>query len=116
MTERNELGNISISEDVIATIAGVSAMECYGLVGMASGTLKDGIAQLLGREDIKKGVEVIIEDDEVTLTLNIIVGFGVNISEVARNVMERVQYNVQKQSGLKVKRINVNVQGVKLVN
>lgn len=116
MNEKNELGHISISEDVIAIIAGVSAMECYGLVGMASGTLKDGIAQLLGREDLKKGVEVVIEGDEVTLTLNIIVGFGVNISEVARNVIERVQYNVQKQSGLKVRHINVNVQGVKIFN
>jgi uncharacterized alkaline shock family protein YloU len=114
--EKTEIGNVSISEEVIATIAGAAATECYGLVGMASTKLKDGIAQLLGREDLKKGVEVSINGDEVVLNIFIVVGYGINIAEVARNVMERVKYNVEKQTGLIVKNINVNVQGVKVIN
>jgi len=116
LSTKNEIGMVNISEEVIATIAGAAAVECYGLVGMASTKLKDGIGQLLGREDLKKGVQVSIEGEEVVLNLFIIVGYGVNIAEVARNMMERVKYNVEKQTGLKVKRINVNVQGVKVIN
>ncbi len=116
MSGKSDIGNVNISEEVIATIAGAAAIECYGLVGMSSTKLKDGIAQMLGREDLKKGVEVVIEGEEVVLNLYIIVGYGVNIAEVARNVIERVKYCVEKQTGLSVKHINVNVQGVKVIN
>lgn len=115
MTEKNDFGNINISEEVISTIAGAAATECYGLVGMASVGLKDGLAGILGKEDLKKGVEVDINGEEVVLNLYVTVGYGVNIAEVARNVMERVKYSVEKQTGLKVNNINVNVQGVKLL-
>lgn len=116
MPENNDIGSVNISEEVLATIAGAAATECYGLVGMASTKLKDGIAQLLGREDLKKGVEVSIRGEEVLLNLYIIVGYGVNIAEVARNVIERVKYSIETQTGLKVQHINVNVQGVKVIN
>lgn len=114
MSNHSDMGAVNISEEVIATIAGVTAVECYGLVGMASRKLKDGIYQLLGKEDIKRGVEVAISGREVTLSLYIVVGYGVNIAEVAKNVIERVKYSVENQTGLVVKKINVNVQGVKL--
>ena len=114
MSHHSDMGAVNISEEVIATIAGVTAVECYGLVGMASRKLKDGIYQLLGKEDIKKGVEVAISGREVTLSLYIVVGYGVNIAEVAKNVIERVKYSIENQTGLVVKTINVNVQGVKL--
>ena len=114
MAEKNEFGNINISEEVISTIAGAATVECYGLVGMAAANLKDGLAVLLGRDDLKKGVEVVINGQEVILNLYIIVGYGVNIAEVARNVMERVKYSIEKQTGLIVSHINVNIQGVKI--
>jgi len=114
LSHHSDMGAVNISEEVIATIAGVTAVECYGLVGMASRKLKDGIYQLLGKEDIKKGVEVAISGREVTLSLYIVVGYGVNIAEVAKNVIERVKYSIENQTGLVVKTINVNVQGVKL--
>jgi len=116
LSEDRDIGEVNISEEVVATIAGAAAIECYGLVGMASRKLKDGLAQLLGKEDLKKGVEVIFEGEEVVLNLFIIVGYGINIAEVARNVMDRVKYNVEKQTGLKTKSVNVNVQGVKFIN
>ncbi len=114
MSNHSDIGAVNISEEVIATIAGVTAVECYGLVGMASRKLKDGIYQILGKEDIKKGVEVSIDGREVTLNLYIVVGYGVNIAEVAKNVIERVKYSVENQTGLVVKKININVQGVRL--
>ncbi|MFZ5639607.1 MAG: Asp23/Gls24 family envelope stress response protein [Bacillota bacterium] len=107
---------VNISEEVIATISGAAAVECYGLVGMAGRKLKDGIGQLLGKEDLTKGVEVVFEGEQVVIDLFIIVSYGVNIAEVAKNVIDKVKYQVEKQTGLSVKSVNINVQGVRVAN
>lgn len=111
-----DLGRIALSEEVIATIAGVAATECYGIVGMASRKLKDGIAVLLGRESLSKGVEVSIDGERVLINLYTIVGYGTRISEVARNVCDQVKYTVESTTGLQVTKVNVFVQGVKVGN
>lgn len=111
----NRLGKIDISEEVIATIAGAAAVECYGLVGMASRKITDGFADLLGRENLARGVVVSIEDNEVVIDLFIVVGYGVRISQVAANVMERVRYTTEKLTGLTVSHVNVNIQGVRVL-
>ncbi len=110
----NAYGSIILSEEVIATIAGVAATECYGIVGMASNKVTDGIAELLGRENLAKGADVALGEDDVSITLNVIVGYGTRISEVARNVIEKVKYTVETTTGLKVSRIRINIQGVKV--
>ncbi len=116
MKEQTELGNINISEEVIATIAGAATVECFGIVGMSSRKVKDGIAQLLGREDLTKGIEVKLEEGQIIVDLYIIVSYGVNIAEVAKNVMERVKYSLGNITALDIKAINVNVQGVRVSN
>jgi uncharacterized alkaline shock family protein YloU len=110
-----KLGKIEISEEVIATIAGSAAIECYGLVGMASRKISDGVSGLLKRENLSKGVTVTFREDQVIIDLNIIVGYGTKISEVASNVMDRVRYTVETMTGLKVAEVNVNVQGVRFL-
>lgn len=112
----NQMGRISLSEEVIATIAGVAATECYGIVGMASTKIKDGIAELLGRENLSRGVEVDLDDSTVDVTLYVVVGYGTKISEVAHNVVDKVKYTVESTTGLKVRNVSVRVQGVKVGN
>lgn len=109
-------GTVEISREVIASIAGAAAMECYGLVGMASQRLQDGLAELLGKEANRKGVEVTVQESAVIVDVYIIVGYGTRISEVARNVMEKVKYSVEAITGIEVSRVNVIVQGVKVVD
>jgi uncharacterized alkaline shock family protein YloU len=112
---RTELGKISISEDVIATVAGYAALDCYGLVGMASRKqVKDSITELLGRENLSKGVQVKIHDDQVIIDMYIIVSYGTKISEVANNVISKVKYTLEDFLGLVVDRVNIIVQGVRL--
>lgn len=109
------LGKISISEHVIATIAGTAAMDCYGLVGMASRKqVKDSITELLGKENPERGVEVKIFDNQLMVDLYIIVSYGTRISEVARNVMDKVKYTLETMLGLKVFQVNIIVQGVRV--
>lgn len=108
-----ELGNVNISDEVVAIVAGVATTECYGLVGMASRKIQDGIAELLGRDNLSKGVVVKLEENAVEIDLYIIVEYGVNILEVARNVQDKVRYTIEHMLGLKVKNVNVNVQGIR---
>jgi uncharacterized alkaline shock family protein YloU len=112
----NDLGKILISEEVIETVAGLSAMECYGLVGMSSKNMQDGIADLLGWDNLSKGVSVEIEEDEVKVELNIVVEYGTNIHEVANNIIERVKYTLKNRVGIEVNNIDINVQGVRIGN
>jgi len=108
------LGKIEVTEEVIARIAGGAAMEVFGLVGMASRkALKDGIAELLGRDNFSKGVVVHTDNDEVRLDMHIIVSYGTKISEVAGNVQRRVRYTVEQMVGIEVSAINIFVQGVR---
>jgi len=110
-----DLGRVTISDDVVATVAGISAMEVFGLVGMASRKqLKDGIAELLGRENLGRGIEVRTEDDEVVIDMYIIVSYGTKISEVAHNVQQKVIYTLNTTMGIRVSRVNVIVQGVRV--
>ncbi|NLM69323.1 MAG: Asp23/Gls24 family envelope stress response protein [Firmicutes bacterium] len=114
---QTELGTINISEEVIAVICGVAAMECYGLVGMASRNVQDGISDLLRKDYYERGVDVqYIEDDKVSVTLYIVVEYGVKISEVARNIQERVKYAIEDTLGLQVVNIDIRVQGVRVTD
>ncbi len=112
----NELGSVNISSEVIAIMSGLSAMECYGLVGMSTKGFQDGLSQLLRLKNLTKGIEVEVGEDGVIVELYIIVEYGVKISEVANNIIDRVKYTLEENSGVKVKEVNINVQGVRVNN
>jgi uncharacterized alkaline shock family protein YloU len=110
-----EYGRVDISEEAVAVIAGSAAMECYGLVGMASRKqFKDGIAELLGRENLARGVEVKLDNKRLAIHLYIIVSYGTKISEVAYNIQRKVKYVLNEVVGLEVAQVNVAVQGVRV--
>lgn len=109
-----ELGVISIDDNVIANIAGASAMESYGIVGMASKNATDGLFELLKSDYLSKGIRVNSKEDILTIDLHVILEYGVRISVVAENIIDRVRFNIEKFTGLKVGRINVNVQGIRV--
>jgi uncharacterized alkaline shock family protein YloU len=112
----SENGKIDVADQVIAVIAGSAALDCYGLVGMASRKgLKDGIAELLGRENLSRGVEVRREGELLHLDLYVIVSYGTKISEVAHNIQSKVKYVLEEVVGLKVDLVNVFVQGVRVL-
>lgn len=111
---QNELGYISIDNNVIATIAGLSAMESYGIVGMASKNTTDGLFELLKWENLAKGIKVTTEENTALIDLYVILEYGVKISTVADNIIEKVKFNVENLTGLEVSRVNVFVQGIRV--
>lgn len=113
--QKNELGKVMISDQLIARVAGYAAMEVFGLVGMSSRQqIKDGFAELLGRENYARGIVVRINDSSVELDLHIIVSYGTKISEVAHNVQEKVKYTLKEIVGIDVDSVNIYVQGVRV--
>lgn len=109
----NDLGQINISHEAIAALAGGVVTESYGVVGMASQKiLKDGLAELLKKENYSKGIVVRELNSEIELDLYIIIGFGVKISEIVYEIQKNVKYVVEKSLDIKFKAVNVYVQGV----
>jgi uncharacterized alkaline shock family protein YloU len=114
---KTSYGQIDISNDVIATIAGGAAVDCYGIVGMASKSqLKDGLSEILRKENFTKGVIVRQEEDRLHIDMYIIVSYGTKISEVAHNVQTKVKYTLNQMLGLSVDSLNIYVQGVRVTN
>lgn len=109
-----ELGNIIIDDNVIANIAGISAMETYGIVGMASKNAADGIFELLRFENLSKGIKVNTENNQINIELHVILEYGVKISTVCENIIERVRYNVEELTGLTIDNIEISVEGIRL--
>ena len=113
---KTTLGTVDVAKDVLATYIGLSATNCFGVVGMSSKTIKDGFATLLGRDSISRGVEIVEKGDALQVNVYVIVGYGTKISEIANNVIQRIQYNVQEYLGLQLDSINLVVQGVRMLD
>jgi uncharacterized alkaline shock family protein YloU len=113
----NEFGQIDISNDVVAQIAGGAAIECYGIVGMASKhQIKDGLTDILRKENFAKGVLVRQLGNDLHIDMYIVISYGTKVSEVAYQVQSKVKYTLNKTLGLAVKSVNIYVQGVRVTN
>ena len=111
-----ELGSILIDTDVIATYAGSVAVECFGIVGMATVSMKDGLVRLLKKDSLKNGIQVTVEDNEISLDFHVIVAYGVSISAVADNLINNVKYKVEAFTGMEIEKINIMVEGVRAID
>ncbi|HIS96225.1 MAG TPA: Asp23/Gls24 family envelope stress response protein [Candidatus Ventricola gallistercoris] len=110
----NDLGLITISEDVLLKVAGYAALECYGIVAMSSKRAKDGFVEWLGRENLTKGVQVNITDDGIDIDLFIIVEYGISIVEVCNIIKSQVCYKIENMTGARVRRVNISVEGIRV--
>lgn len=111
-----QLGAVIIDPEVIARYAGSVAVECFGIVGMAMVNVKDGIVKLLRGDNLTKGVSVQINDNQITLSFHVIVAYGVSISAVSDNLISNVKYKVEEFTGMKIEKINIFVEGVRVID
>ena len=111
-----ELGSILIDMDVIATYAGSVAVECFGIVGMATVSMKDGLVRLLKKDSLKNGIQVTVEDNKISLDFHVIVAYGVSISAVADNLINNVKYKVEAFTGMEIDKIDIYVEGVRAID
>lgn len=113
----NEYGRVVIGNDVIATYAGSVAVECFGIVGMAAVNMKDGIVKLLKKDYLTHGINVTVdEENEITIDFHVIISYGVSISTVSDNLIQTVKYRVEEFTGMRIKKINIFVEGVRVID
>ncbi|MBS5545116.1 MAG: Asp23/Gls24 family envelope stress response protein [Lachnospiraceae bacterium] len=112
----NQLGEIQIGPEVIALYAGTTAVECFGIVGMAAVSMKDGLVKLLKKESLTHGINVQIKDNRISVDFHVIVSYGVSISAVCDNLIESVKYKLEEFTGMEVEKINVYVEGVRVID
>ena len=110
------MGEIQINPEVIAKYAGITAVECFGIVGMAAVSMKDGLVKLLKQESLTHGNNVDIEEKHIIFDFHVIVAYGVSISAVADNLIENVKYKVEEFTGMEVDKINIFVEGVRVID
>ncbi len=111
------MGSIAIDNEVIAQYAGSVANECFGIVGMAGINVRDGVFGLLKKESMTRGINVSLTDtNKLDIDFHVIVSYGVNIPTVADNLIDSVKYKVEEFTGLEIEKINIYVEGVKVID
>jgi uncharacterized alkaline shock family protein YloU len=108
-----DVGEIQIADDVVSAIAAIAANEVAGVHSMASG-LAGGIAEMLGKKNLSKGIKVEINDNTAVIDIYIIIEYGCKISDVAQNIQEKVKNSIETMTGIEVSMVNIHVQGVNL--
>jgi len=112
-----QLGTIIIDNDVIATYAGSVAVGCFGIVGMAAVNMKDGLVKLLKRDYLTHGINVTIDNEnKIIIDFHVIVSYGVSIHTVSENLIDTVRYKVEEFTGMKIEKINIYVEGVRVID
>ena len=111
VSRSDELGNIHISEEVLAAITAAAALDVEGVSGLAA-NLGSDIAELLGKKNLAKGVHVRMEDDKVEVELSVLMGYGHTIPEIGRAIQDGVKSAIESMTGLEVSVINVSVAGI----
>jgi uncharacterized alkaline shock family protein YloU len=111
--QSRQWGRVEVFPSAVAAIAGHAALSCYGINGMAARGLRDGVAELLRRENVDRGVDVIEVNGGLAIDVFVIVQYGIRISEVAHNLQETVKFEVERSVNVPVVEVNVNVQGVR---
>ena len=112
-----QYGKVLIDENVIATYAGSVAVECFGIVGMAAINMKDGLVKLLKREYLNHGISVTVDEENmINIDFHVIVAYGVSIATVSENLIETVKYKVETFTGMKINKINIYVEGVRVID
>ncbi|MEQ8155817.1 MAG: Asp23/Gls24 family envelope stress response protein [Clostridiaceae bacterium] len=110
----NDNGIITYSEDVISKIVGLSTMECYGVVGMVSKNASEGFWELIRIENLSKGVKISCANDKLNIEVFVMIEYGTNISTISNNIIQKIKYNLENYTGLKVSSITVNVQALRV--
>ena len=111
VSRSDELGNIHISEEVLAAISAAAALEVEGVSSLAA-NLGSDIAELLGKKNLAKGVRVKLEDEKVEVDLSVLMSYGHTIPEMGKAVQDGVKNAVESMTGLEIAAVNVNVGGI----
>lgn len=111
----NEIaGSLTVSDDVIAEVAGHAALQCYGVVGMAAPNAVDGLAKILPQSRLRRGILVHTDEEGTLVSLYVILEHGVNINAVSTNLVDQVTFALKEFLSTPLKGVEIHVQGIKV--
>ena len=110
----NKYGNISISDEAIAIVAGSAALDCYGVINLVSKKLSDNFSELFKTKPLSSGVKVLTVDNRVQIDIFVVLKYGVSLNAVCESLKSAVKYSVESFTGMIVDSVNVNVMGVRV--
>ncbi|MBE7064046.1 MAG: Asp23/Gls24 family envelope stress response protein [Clostridia bacterium] len=108
-----DLGVVYMEESALAKMAGNIATKCYGVVGMVYRSKRDGIVSLLKRDKMGKGIQVTMTEKGLSVSLHIMVEYGVNISAVSESIVKNVKYQMKENAGLVISDVTVYVESIR---
>ncbi len=112
INNKEDMGIVKISDEVVGVIAGLAATEVKGIIGMSSGMV-GGITQVLtGKKNLSKGVKVNVGEESATIDINLVVEYGVRIPDIAITVQDNVKKAVETMTGLSVSAVNIHIQNI----
>ncbi|MEG0806475.1 MAG: Asp23/Gls24 family envelope stress response protein [Lachnospiraceae bacterium] len=111
-----KLGKVLIDEEVIKTYAGSVAVGCFGIVGMAAVNVKDGLVKLLKHDYLTHGINVDIVENKITIDFHVIIAYGVSITTISDTLISTVKYQVEEFTGLEIEKINIFVEGIRVID
>lgn len=111
-----EYGKVIIDDEVVKTYAGSVAVGCFGIVGMAAVNMKDGLVRLLKKDYLNHGIDVEIVDNKIRIDFHVIIAYGVSIATITDTLISTVKYQVEEFTGLSIDKINVYVEGVRVID
>lgn len=114
LTTSNKFGKISISDDAVRAVASHAASECYGVVDLVSRRLSDNIGQIWGKNQLGKGVSVQTKDNLIYVEVFVIFKVGVNVEAVKQSLADAVKFSLETFTGMRVRRVHVNVVGMRI--
>lgn len=110
----NAYGDITITEEAIAVVAGFTALDCYGVVDLVAKKATDNFPELFNKQPLNRGIKIITEGNRISIDLSVIMKYGISINAVADSLKKAVKYSVEKFTGMIVDAVNVNVIGVRI--
>lgn len=106
-----EVGQVQVADEVVAVIAGLAALEVEGVAKM-SGNITNEIVSKLGMKKLSKGVKLTISGEEVEVTLNLVLNYGVSIPKTSEEVQDKVKNAIETMTGLTVSEVNIRIAGI----
>lgn len=110
----NAYGDITITDEAIAVVAGFTALDCYGVVDLVAKKAIDSFPELFHKQALNRGIKITTLGNRITIDLSVILKYGISISAVADSLKKAVKYSVEKFTGMIVESVNVNVIGVRV--
>jgi len=108
-----DLGEINISDQAIKDLARNAALQTYGVVGFARQNMRTGLLQLARGKGVDRSIMIQREDEKIKLDIFVIIEYGTNLAEVARNLADKVKYELERYTGLNISSVDVHVREVK---